>query len=498
MKKALIILGAVVLGTSTNLSVVGCGNKEEPALTSISTIIKNNNLGDIAMSQLIPTKEELLIGIQNANPITAKSLTKNDFDIKDKSDTSNNPAKITITGKGNYTGDVTLNYSKQMPITDQEIVDAISAITDYKIGQQIKKGSYDELQAKILPNFIKSKIKNQRVKDAFIENNLKILKITKDDGKTELKDDDLTAAGTSIPNAKIIFNYHNLQNKTVNLAINVSSIGAIDAIDDIAVYLKLNSSPKTSTIDQAFYWDSASSSYKWNIGVDSAQTGDGKDFDTIDFRNLLKNDGTGTAKDNAETFLVDTLNLSKKDNNTFNPSDLDQFSVKMVPDSYLHGDISQKKNKDGEYQGWVANEAIKAQIYIMQNKTIILNTYNVKTQWSQLHINSKGKDIKMQSTDFTGLKYQVGTTAKNFNASIKLNFSTDNTKRLMKLAKEINVATDETDTDNFEFKITDKGGTPLLGHIPLAKDTDYKITIAFKGILQSETVNSKCELPPIQ
>ncbi|WJG71339.1 hypothetical protein SIXOD_v1c27550 (plasmid) [Spiroplasma ixodetis Y32] len=88
-----------------NVNIITTQEKKD-----INSLIKNLNLGFIDISSdSIPTKKELLIGIQCVN-YDASFLTINDFDIKGSIEST----KTIIEGKGNYKGEITLIYRKKI------------------------------------------------------------------------------------------------------------------------------------------------------------------------------------------------------------------------------------------------------------------------------------------------------------------------------------------------------------------------------------------------
>lgn len=109
MKKIFAKLRALIIGTATSVSVIGCGSETEGKITNdLNDIIINKNLGNIIMTNNMPTKEELLIAIKDTNA-NATELTLEDFEFK--KGFKRRIKKSIIVGKGKYKGEVSLEYS---------------------------------------------------------------------------------------------------------------------------------------------------------------------------------------------------------------------------------------------------------------------------------------------------------------------------------------------------------------------------------------------------
>lgn len=110
MKKLLNIFGIIGLTIIGVSNIISCDNKEKKE-NDLETIITVTDLNEINFSGSVPTKEELLVGIQNKNT-DANSLTVDDFDIE----SGQNETNATITGIGEYSGTISINYSKKQLI----------------------------------------------------------------------------------------------------------------------------------------------------------------------------------------------------------------------------------------------------------------------------------------------------------------------------------------------------------------------------------------------
>ncbi|WP_239498729.1 lipoprotein [Spiroplasma citri] len=138
MKKILSILGAVSLTVTGASSVIACGcNKSQQNIKILNKIIKCINLGAIFMKGEIPTVTELLVYIKAKNS-SAIYLTENDFAVKG----TISKTTATIIGKGNFTGEVTLNYTKKEKV-DISLLKTIEAPAKI-IAENIKYVSKDE------------------------------------------------------------------------------------------------------------------------------------------------------------------------------------------------------------------------------------------------------------------------------------------------------------------------------------------------------------------
>ncbi len=115
MRKILSFLAIITLCGITSINVVACHKAEVPIFPSkkieLDTIILEKNLGTIGFAdKLVPTRNELLIAIKNKNADTTKFLMENDFGFKKGSKVLE--GQVTIVGKNNYEGEVTLFYTK--------------------------------------------------------------------------------------------------------------------------------------------------------------------------------------------------------------------------------------------------------------------------------------------------------------------------------------------------------------------------------------------------
>ncbi|WP_342219072.1 hypothetical protein [Spiroplasma endosymbiont of Amphimallon solstitiale] len=125
IKNRKLIIKIIALSTSINFTgekTININITTTQEKKDLNLLIANQNLGFIKIlaKNLIPTKEELLIGIKSIN-YDASILTINDFNIKG----SINTTSAIIEGTGDYKGEITLSYRQEFDFNIWNFLDIL-------------------------------------------------------------------------------------------------------------------------------------------------------------------------------------------------------------------------------------------------------------------------------------------------------------------------------------------------------------------------------------
>ncbi len=73
-----------------------------------------------------------------------------------------------------------------------------------------------------------------------------------------------------------------------------------------------------------------SNDYQWNIGLQSATSKKGKDFNIINVATSLLTAENKAKNDNIKNFLINDLNLTVNEDGTFNSNQLANYAIEMT------------------------------------------------------------------------------------------------------------------------------------------------------------------------